>query len=157
MSKEYFEMQILCSLLLMPPKRSPDISKSSRYPWSIPVLQMRTPSGGTSALARLFYVRFCGSPWPCHGSGSWFPAQSDQASSKPHSTGDLAQASHTQSIPTGFLPPMLLPIFSFIGVLGGSRPQELRVPRPVIKLSLPLSHILIITAGGHANNINAAE
>lgn len=109
MSKEYFEMQILCSLLLMPPKRSPDISKSSRYPWSIPVLQMRTPSGGTSALAHLFYVGFCGSPWPCHGSGSWFPAQSDQASSKPHSTGDLAQASHTQSIPTRFLPPYASP------------------------------------------------
>lgn len=31
-SKEYFEMQILCSLVLMSPKRSPDISKSSTYP-----------------------------------------------------------------------------------------------------------------------------
>lgn len=104
MSKEYFEMQILCSLLLMPPKRSPDISKSSRYPWSIPVLQMRTLSGGISALAHLFYVGFCGFPLTCHGSGSRFPAQSDQASSKPRSTGDLAQALHTQSIPTRFLP-----------------------------------------------------
>lgn len=46
---------------------------------------------------------------------------------------------------------------SSVGVLGRSRTQELLVPRPVIKLSLPLSHILIIPAGGHANNINAAE
>lgn len=149
MSKEYFEMQILCSPVLMPPKRSPDISKSSRYPWSIPVLQMRTLSRGTSALVHLFYVGLCGSPWPCHGSGS----QLQPIMSEPSFADDIEQASHTQRIPTGFLPHCLSPrIF-----LCRCRTQELPVPRPVIKLSLPLSHILIIAAGGHANNIYAAE
>lgn len=82
MSKEYFEMQILCSLVLMPPKRSPDISKSSRYPWSIPVLQMRGPSRGTDALVHLFYVGFCRSPWPCRGSGSKLLAHGDRVPSQ---------------------------------------------------------------------------
>lgn len=54
----------------MSPKRSPDISKSSTYPWSIPVLHRRKPSRGTEALAHLFYVVFWGSPWPCHSSSS---------------------------------------------------------------------------------------
>lgn len=102
-SKEYFEMQILCSLVLMSPKRSPDISKSSRYPWSIPVLHTRKPSRGTEALVLLFYVVFWGSPWPCHGSGSQFLSHRVWSHPKPCFSGNTEQAPYMQSLHTWLL------------------------------------------------------
>lgn len=94
----------------MSPKRSPDISKSSTYPWSIPVLHRRKASRGTEALAHLFYVVFWGSPRPCHGSGSQFLSHSVWSHPKPHFAGDTEQAPYMHSLHTWLLITTLLVI-----------------------------------------------